>query len=256
MPEKTLPEPWTFWLDRSSKGVSKIDYMTGLQHKGSAVSTEDFWGKWEEVKKELNTPSSETTNIRIFKQDITPIWEDPMNTHGGKFVAQFRTLHAAAKTYVALLTSLLMGELGSLLDNICGIVLSVREWGSTISIWSKRDNQKGIATLSNALQRLMSCGLEYRLHRSYKPLKHRPAASYGGESADYYEPVEEELPVDFLSALSSVKLDLETRMKKHHLSSLMDVLLIRKSRNCLYLLTMRLLILKFFAQRLVSVVQN
>eukprot|EP01092_Planopodium_desertum_P017189 TRINITY_DN99_c0_g1_i1.p1 TRINITY_DN99_c0_g1~~TRINITY_DN99_c0_g1_i1.p1 ORF type:complete len:246 (-),score=4.33 TRINITY_DN99_c0_g1_i1:80-817(-) len=175
--------------------------MTGLEHKGSAESISQFWERWDSAKKDLGTKD---TNVRVFKQEITPIWEDPANAKGGKFVSTIRDFGVAIKAWVGVLTSLIAGELSRMAD-VCGAVFSVRNDGAVISLWNRdASSRESISTLSGLFSRLVGVPTRYQSHMGGISKAMKPETE-----------LDSDLPTDdFLSALSQVKIELENRSKK------------------------------------------
>jgi len=135
-----LPAPldysWTFWYDiQPSRGLDKEHYEEQLHQAASFHTIPDFWKGWNQV---LQVSPTLESNVRIFKSGVKPLWEDPSNVNGGKWVAitpktknQQRTIQA----WLSLLITILVGELG-FEDDITGMGLSVRNWGNMFTIWN------------------------------------------------------------------------------------------------------------------------
>lgn len=75
-----------------------------------------FWSCWTKLQESFpkNISKSEVT-YRLFKDGVTPSWEDPSNIKGGKFsikMERIRSSESLQKTWLSLVIALLIGELG------------------------------------------------------------------------------------------------------------------------------------------------
>lgn len=74
-------------------------YENTLKSLGKFATVQDFWRYWNLLTKVDPFPGSysnssllklipfeEGTNLRLFKGGIKPMWEDPSNEKGGKWV--------------------------------------------------------------------------------------------------------------------------------------------------------------------------
>jgi hypothetical protein len=117
-----------------------------------------LWGKMARYKK-LHLYS----NIRVFRAPVTPLWEDPNNRDGGRYVilihhrptpgAPTPPSHSGSETddsgsdsskfsnlklppeYLNIILHVISGLLGPE-TGFCGIVLSVRRFGMMITVWN------------------------------------------------------------------------------------------------------------------------
>ncbi|RXG69680.1 Eukaryotic translation initiation factor 4E type 2 [Armadillidium vulgare] len=89
-------------------------------------SVEQFWAYYCH----LTRPSDLTTHsdIHIFRDGIKPMWEDPANKNGGKWIVRFRK-GLASRCWENLLLAM-VGEQFMVGEEICGAVISVRFQGS------------------------------------------------------------------------------------------------------------------------------
>jgi translation initiation factor 4E len=72
----------------------------------------EFLKKWEMA---TSRPDMSTANIHVFRSGIRPIWEDPQNIEGGKWVVtltneQYDITHAL-KLWLYLIIAILCGKL-------------------------------------------------------------------------------------------------------------------------------------------------
>jgi translation initiation factor 4E len=79
----------------------------------------------------------------LFKDGITPTWEDPQNKQGGKWTIRLKK--GIASRYWEDVILAIIGEQFDVGPEICGAVLSVRNNEDIISIWNKTaDNLEAV----------------------------------------------------------------------------------------------------------------
>jgi translation initiation factor 4E len=125
---------WVFWsrLPQTSKAV---DYEKGLRTMVSCETPDEFVVCY----RHLNLPSAlpAGTDYAFFKDGIRPMWEDPANKDGGKWVIRVRK-GVSDKYWQDILLSLVGNidwiESG---EDVCGVVLSVRKEEDILSLWTR-----------------------------------------------------------------------------------------------------------------------
>ncbi|CAG8481968.1 5160_t:CDS:2 [Ambispora leptoticha] len=155
-----LQHSWTMYYD--SKPVMtpgpktptlKNSYEENLQKIGTFNTVETFCRYFNWVKKpsqlELNT------NFHIFKNKIKPMWEDPANANGGKWVISMRNPQLLDRCWTWLVYSLVGEELDEN-DDICGAVMSRRSRGDRIAVWVRdKDNVSVINGIGRRLLKIL-----------------------------------------------------------------------------------------------------
>jgi len=168
-----LKHRWTLYYEKKSKskvgkGLTKMDYLKELQRVGTFQTIKDFWSTWNQLLEECNT--REAANYHFFKDDIKPVWEDPKNVKGGKWVIALPTGASEEETiklWMSLILALLMGEWG-VESEINGVVLQARPWGNMFSIWNRNANDKQlIDTVGTKLRELFKVDhVKYQRHQA------------------------------------------------------------------------------------------
>jgi translation initiation factor 4E len=103
---------------------------------------EDFWSYFNNMRKPSGLEAN--ANYHIFKNGIKPMWEDPQNHKGGKWILllkgnQKEKLNEYWETIVlSIIGEMLEPEENA--DEICGAVMSKRKTGDRIAIWNRRNN--------------------------------------------------------------------------------------------------------------------
>ncbi|KAF8740734.1 hypothetical protein AX14_007374 [Amanita brunnescens Koide BX004] len=156
-----LRNTWIFWFrQQRSPGNKSLNYEEGIRRISSFSSVESFWSLWTH----LSPPSGlqPTTDYLVFHAGVQrPVWEDPLNLSGGKWIIrlkkgtgdriwedlvlaiigdQFYECHNSVETN--------NGNEGqrdserspaSEWPEICGCTISVRQHEDIVSLWNRVD---------------------------------------------------------------------------------------------------------------------
>ena len=76
------------------------------------------------------------SDYHLFKDGIRPIWEDDDNKHGGKWILRLKK-GVADRYWEDILLALIGDQFVETSEEICGVVLSVRNGEDILSIWSR-----------------------------------------------------------------------------------------------------------------------
>jgi len=132
-----LRHNWVFWFRQHRAPGNKItNYEEGIKKITSFGSVESFWS----LQTHLNPPSvlAATTDYLLFHSGIKrPVWEDPLNANGGKWIIRLRK-GISDRLWEDLVIAII-GDQFDVEDGICGCVLSVRSNEDIISVWNKDD---------------------------------------------------------------------------------------------------------------------
>jgi len=133
---------WTVWFDETNDTPvgpctdSQDDFLERMVKAGSCANYESFRAIWRELCEGHGEPPVRT-NIRVFRSGLKPLWEDPANADGGKFVVCIGAKDGGPEKFLAMIAALMAADLSdSHLLN--GAVLSSRPWGYTLSLWHSR----------------------------------------------------------------------------------------------------------------------
>ncbi|CCM02558.1 uncharacterized protein FIBRA_04661 [Fibroporia radiculosa] len=163
-----LRHTWIFWFRQQRGPGTKItNYEEGIKKVSAFSSIESFWSLWTH----LNPPSSllPTTDYLLFHSGIRrPVWEDPLNLPGGKWIIRLRK-GIADRLWEDLVLAIVGDQFahctspddeasdsptgargkednssangdGDEWPEICGCTISVRQNEDIISIWNRRDS--------------------------------------------------------------------------------------------------------------------
>ncbi|KAI9089427.1 translation initiation factor eIF 4e-like domain-containing protein [Phlyctochytrium arcticum] len=131
-----LQNRWTIWFDNPAKRTNLHNWSNNLKNLITVDAVEDFWGVYNNVVKASSLAHG--SNYHIFKEGIQPMWEDPQNANGGKWVIQVPKSKRGDLDQMWLHSILaVIGETFPDSDEICGIVVSSRKSADRLSLWTK-----------------------------------------------------------------------------------------------------------------------
>lgn len=135
-----LHNTWVFWYRPPiTKANGYIEYDKTLHAMMEVKSVEEFWLAYSYLKRPSTLPT--VSDYHLFKKDIRPIWEDDVNKLGGKWVLRLKK-GVADRYYEDLLMACVGDQFGDETDEVCGVVLSVRNGEDVLSIWTRSSGQK------------------------------------------------------------------------------------------------------------------
>jgi len=141
--------------DRSQKETDAQGYQNAVQKIGSFDSVEGFFGIYDHlVKPHSLTSESHVTDYHLFREGISPTWEDPKNRNGGKWIVRLRKVEGLASLYWEDLIMALVGEqFGDVGVQVCGVVVSVRQHEDILSVWTQDSkDDDAIAKIRDAIK--------------------------------------------------------------------------------------------------------
>jgi len=160
-PKHELQHRWCLWVHQrpgSQKGQGQAwsESQKMVHEFGTA---EDFWCMFQH-----SYPPSKLENVdySLFKQGVTPAWEDRAFRQGGRWVIKLEKVKAQSLDDLWLSLSLaLIGEVflehGG--EHVCGAIVSVRSRASKIALWLSGDKD---AQGALSQKKVMAVGKEYR----------------------------------------------------------------------------------------------
>ncbi|KAF5355283.1 hypothetical protein D9758_006083 [Tetrapyrgos nigripes] len=156
-----LRNTWVFWFRQQRAPGNKItNYEEGIKRISAFSSVESFWPLWTH----LSPPSAlqPTTDYLLFHQAIRrPVWEDPLNITGGKWIIRLKK-GVADRIWEDLVLAMIGDQFdqcrspeeggdvsaswedssdqgSSELPEICGCTISVRQSEDIVSLWNRVD---------------------------------------------------------------------------------------------------------------------
>ncbi|GJQ84459.1 4EHP [Trypoxylus dichotomus] len=181
--EHRLEHPYCLWYSRRPAIGSRNLPMQGSQGYSQALrlvgqigTVEQWWGIYCHMVRLSDLPPY--TDLHLFKKGIQPMWEDPANSKGGKWVIRLRK-GQAGRAWENLCMAML-GEQFMTGNEICGVVVSIRYQEDSISVWNRTSSdQAATARIRDVLKRLLNLPvnsiMEYKTHNdSLKAWKTTP----------------------------------------------------------------------------------
>ncbi|QRV82155.1 eukaryotic translation initiation factor 4E type 2 [Ceratobasidium sp. AG-Ba] len=171
-----LRHKWTFYFDAkpppprqtgestpvpyTPSNTESGEYEAGLNIVGKFKTVEDFCRLFNWVKPPSKLERS--SNYHLFKSDIKPMWEDPANANGGKWVITMRGNPALLDRCWSWLAMGLVGqELDDKDDIICGAVVSLRSKIDRIQLWIRqKDDVERVNAVGKRLVKLLDLDKE------------------------------------------------------------------------------------------------
>eukprot|EP00474_Spongospora_subterranea_P009344 CRZ09802.1 hypothetical protein [Spongospora subterranea] len=134
-----LQNQWTLWFhSMPNNGTS---WESNLQQVGTFDTVEMFWRYYRNAI--LPSCLDFKSNYLLFKHGIQPMWEDPQNANGGKWIVFMKNDRAQLDSYWE---NLILGLIGETVDSdgdeICGAVISRRRGADRIAVWNKCSDDK------------------------------------------------------------------------------------------------------------------
>ncbi|KAF5117900.1 hypothetical protein DUD61_004441 [Geotrichum candidum] len=161
-----LHHNYTVWFMHRGPGIKMSNYFLATKQVSTFSTVEEFWLVYSHLKRVDRLPF--TSEFQVFRRGVKPMWEDPVNLNGGKWVFRFKRPfkpqsvdagsgddEAAAAAAAAavnprnqarlywelLLLNLIGGNLASRAgldgNEIVGLVMSVRRDEDIFSIWTR-----------------------------------------------------------------------------------------------------------------------
>jgi len=167
-----LRNTWIFWFRQHRAPGNKItNYEEGIKKISAFSSVESFWSLWTH----LHPPSSllPTTDYLLFHSGIRrPVWEDPLNITGGKWIIRLKK-----GVSDRLWEDLVLAVIGDQFDEcepetrganangngeevwpeICGCTISVRQNEDIITVWNRVENDAKVKDkINSTIRRVLS----------------------------------------------------------------------------------------------------
>ncbi|KAK9368551.1 translation initiation factor eIF 4e-like domain-containing protein [Lipomyces kononenkoae] len=165
-PDHPLRYNWTLWFLHRAPGVKISDYEKATKEISSFSTAEDFWRLYSYLARPSSLPY--TSEYHLFKTGVRPVWEDPTNINGGKWILKLKK-GTGSVTWESLLLAIIGGEFGdSLGDEVVGAVISIRREADIISVWNKQGYNGAINLKIRDIIRnfvgLSNIAIEYKVH--------------------------------------------------------------------------------------------
>ena len=155
---------------RSNKSsVQANNYENNIHPIGSFGDSDEFWTIYSHLRRPNVLPVN--SDIHLFRSGVKPVWEDPINASGGKWIIRLKK-GLINRLWEHLCLALITGDLDISDVNsfeACGVVVSIRYQEDILSIWSRTATDEIIKkTLKEAIKKALclpaSLTMEYKAH--------------------------------------------------------------------------------------------
>jgi len=165
-----LENEWSFWYDKRPAQSKRVrgeqeSYESNLREIGNFGTVEDFWRYYNHMVKPSKIETN--SNYHFFKKGVKPMWEDPQNAKGGKWVLTMKDKALVDVIWENVVLSM-VGETLDIDGEVCGAVFSKRKGGDRIAVWNRnRENEVGIMTIGRQLKAILGADTA-RVQTSYQ----------------------------------------------------------------------------------------
>jgi translation initiation factor 4E len=136
-PVHGLRHSWVFWFRPPiSKSNGFVEYEKTLHPIACVDNAEDFFTVYSHLKRPSALPL--VSDYHLFKRGIRPIWEDDDNKRGGKWIVRLKK-GVSDRYWEDLLLAIIGDQFAEASEDVCGVVLSVRNGEDILSIWTAND---------------------------------------------------------------------------------------------------------------------
>ncbi|XP_039735958.1 eukaryotic translation initiation factor 4E type 1B [Pteropus medius] len=138
-----LQSRWALWFfknDRSRAWQDNLHLVTKFD------TVEDFWAVYSHIQ--LASKLSSGCDYALFKDGIEPMWEDPRNKRGGRWLVSLakQQRHIELdRLWLETLLCLIGESFEEYSREVCGAVINIRTKGDKIAVWTREaENQTGV----------------------------------------------------------------------------------------------------------------
>ncbi|KAF4690253.1 hypothetical protein FOZ60_000410 [Perkinsus olseni] len=139
----------------SQQGRSVKDHWQQNQQKAIDFGTiEEFW----RISNNMHKPSKLVhADYSVFKSGVSPAWEDPMCTEGGRWIVKAEKQKIIDDIWTEVVLSVIGETYYPLIneDIVCGVVCSVRRGGVKIALWLSSREEKLVKPLGLRFKRIV-----------------------------------------------------------------------------------------------------
>lgn len=157
-PSTSLSTTWVVFRDDAQQGRTPgVDFLGSLAAAGSCSDLAGLAQILQQLRTVVDRKTkNDRVNSRVFRDGITPVWEDPLNVGGGECVFSFSKTQDGAKIVQDVMQAIFLDNISGRDRNINGIVLSSRSWGHLLHIWLRRmPGHKNCEALKSELSSLL-----------------------------------------------------------------------------------------------------
>lgn len=158
---------------KSSNNETEEDYQAYIKTIGDISTVEDFWVVYTHLKRPNDVIATSLFQYQLFRKGIQPLWDDTHNVDGGKWMVKCKK-EFSSRLWEDLLLAFI-GDSFELGDEICGVVLSIRDQMpyDILNVWNKTaSNVETRNKVRDAFKRVVKLPpgtiMEYKIHNERK----------------------------------------------------------------------------------------
>jgi translation initiation factor 4E len=142
-------------------------YENAIHTINDVSNTQEFWAIYSHLARARSLPIN--SDSHLFRRGVKPLWEDPSNALGGKWMIRLRK-GLASRLWEHLVIALLGDQFSSVGNHeICGAVLSIRNHEDIISVWNRdASDESAKSAIKDILKKVLmlppATVLEYKAH--------------------------------------------------------------------------------------------
>ena len=131
---KKLSNKFVFWY-HIIDNTSEKEYKAQIKKLAQFETLEDFWSIFQYLKKPDDF--KQPIELQLFKEGITPMWEDENNKNGGRIALKLRKEYSNL-VWEELIFAFIGGYFAKeIKDDINGLVINCKKDFNTLQIWTK-----------------------------------------------------------------------------------------------------------------------
>jgi len=150
-----LNTPWTFWVDRTQRGVGVEEFEANLKRIYTFYTVHIFWSVFCNIP--LPSALHNRSSLHMTRDERKPIWEEKYNCKGGTFRMRVNK-RDTDKVWKELLMAAVGEQLNEYVsdkDEVCGVSVSVRDREDIILIWNTNAAESQNARIFDCVRMLM-----------------------------------------------------------------------------------------------------
>uniref|UniRef100_A0A2H1WC62 eIF-4F 25 kDa subunit n=1 Tax=Spodoptera frugiperda TaxID=7108 RepID=A0A2H1WC62_SPOFR len=154
-----LQDEWSFWLLLGDKQ----NWEDNLVELSNFNTVEDYWCLYHHMKVPSELRLGQ--DYMIFKKGIQPMWEDPQNKKGGRWLIMLdRLTNAQMDAIWADTVLILIGATLMCTDDISGVVVNVRD-KNKISVWMKTNDPESVLEVGRKLRKQFKIPYKFNYYK-------------------------------------------------------------------------------------------
>jgi translation initiation factor 4E len=186
---RNLRDKWTMWLSSAKASGEKelSTYMNELEETAVFSTIPQFCEVWNQASV-MKTPCSK---IVVFKKGIKPVWEDPDNCKGGRFVIRGSSMEETLAIFLVIATRVMTARLQGDYNDLCGVILHAKSSDQLwIQLWNRdATDYEQIHRFKRYLNKLTNRTVAYQAHPDPKNRTRGPKSAEATQTQE--EPKEE-----------------------------------------------------------------